>query len=329
MNVEPTVPSAADSAPSRTWRAKVSLAAGIVAGLFVLALYARQQTGVISDWDPTWVATTALLRGESPYAAIQVPPWPNWLLYPLPALLVTVPFTYIPLPLARGIFAAIGTAAFTYVITRRHRWTLYFLISGAMLWSWVVVQWQPLLIAAVLTPSLSWLLAVKPTLGFALWTAWPNRKAVIGGLLFVGISLLVRPGWVQEWLASVARTPHEAHLLRPGGFLLLLGMLRWRRPEGRLLAALCLVPQTTALYETLPLALLCRNRPQAAGFAGLTMLAHLLYLLGPQGPWPVGAEYQWWVLLALVYLPAIVLVLRRPNQDQSDWTWLAPSRGNS
>jgi hypothetical protein len=314
MNVEPTVPT-----PSRTWRAKVSLAAGVVAGVFVLALYARQQPGVISDWDPTWVATKALLRGESPYAAIQVPPWPNWLLYPLPALLVTIPFTYVPLPLARGIFAAVGTAAFTYVVTRRHRWTLYFLISGAMLWSWMVVQWTPLLIAAVLTPSLSWLLPVKPTLGFALWTAWPSRKAVFGGLLFVAISLVVWPGWVQEWLASVAKTPHEPHLLRPGGFLLLLGLLRWRRPEGRLLAALCLMPQTTALYETLPLALLCRNRPQAAGFAGLTMLAHLIYLLGPQGPWPVGAEYQWWVLLALVYLPAIVLVLRRPNEAESEW----------
>jgi hypothetical protein len=297
----------------------VSLAAGIVAGLFVVALYARERTGVISDWDPTWVATTALLRGESPYAAIQVPPWPNWLLYPLPALLVTVPFTYVPLPLARGIFAAIGTAAFTYVVTRRHRWTLYFLLSGAMLWSWVVVQWSPLLIAAVLAPPLSWLLVVKPTLGFALWTAWPNRKAVVGGLLFVGISLLVRPGWIPEWLASVAKTPHEPHLLRPGGFLLLLGLLRWRRPEGRLLAALSLVPQTTALYETLPLALLCRNRPQAAGFASLTMLAHLVYLLGPRGPWPVGAEFQWWVLLVLVYLPAIVLVLRRPNEAQADW----------
>jgi hypothetical protein len=323
MNVEPTVP------PSRAWRAKVSLAAGIVAGLFVVALYARQQVGVISDWDPTWVATTALLRGESPYAAIQVPPWPNWLLYPLPALLVTAPFTYIPLPLARGIFAAVGTAAFTYVITRRHRWTLYFLISGAMLWSWAVVQWAPLMIAAVLTPSLSWLLAVKPTMGFALWTAWPNRVAVLGGLLFVGISLLVWPGWVPEWLASVAKTPHEPHLLRPGGFLLLLGLVRWRRPEGRLLAALSLVPQTTALYETLPLALLCRNRPEAAGFASLTMVAHLLYQLGPQGPWPVGAEYQWWVLLALVYLPAIALVLRRPNEAQSDWTWLAAPRENS
>jgi hypothetical protein len=146
---------------------------------------------------------------------------------------------------------------------------------------------------------------------------------VIGGLLFVGISLLIRPTWIQEWLASVARTPHAPHLLRPGGFLLLLGLLRWRRADGRLLAGLALVPQTTALYETLPIALLCRNRPQAAAFAGLTMLAHLLYLLGPQGPWPVGAEYQWWVMLVLVYLPAIALVLRRPNQADRDWSWAA------
>jgi hypothetical protein len=312
----------ASPAPSRAWRIKVSLAAGAAACLFVLALYSRQQPGVISDWDPTWVGTKALLRGESPYAAIQVPPWPNWLLYPLPALLITAPFTVLPLFLARGLFAAMGAAAFTFVITRRHRWTLYFLISGAMLRSWVDVQWAPLLIAAVLTPALSWILPVKPTVGFALWTAWPTRQAVLGGLLFIGISLLIWPGWIQEWLASVAKTPHEPPLLRPGGFLLLLGLLRWRRPEGRLLASLCLVPQTTALYETLPLALLCRNRPQAAGFASLTMVAHLLYQLGPQGPWPVGAEYQWWVLLTLVYLPAVGLILQRSNETGNDWNWL-------
>ena len=109
---------------------------------------------------------------------------------------------------------------------------------------------------------------------------------------------------------------------------MLLGLLRWRRPEGRLLAALAVIPQTTALYETLPLALLCRNRPQAAGFATLTMAAHLLFLLGPQGPWPVGAEYQWWVLLAVVYGPAIALVLRLPNERSADeWSWLpAPAK---
>ena len=92
---------ATPSDPPRPWRVKVSVGAGVAACLFVLALYARQRPGVISDWDPTWVGTTALLEGENPYAAIRVPPWPNWLLYPLPALLVTAPFTFLPLPLAR------------------------------------------------------------------------------------------------------------------------------------------------------------------------------------------------------------------------------------
>ena len=174
-----------------------------------------------------------------------------------------MPFTYVPLWLARGLMAALGAAAFTYVITRRGKWALYFLLSGAMLWAWVDVQWAPLLMAAALTPAFSFLLAIKPTLGFALWSAYPNRWAVIGGLLFVGISLLVRPGWIPEWLASVSRTPHESNLLRPGGFLMLLGLLRWRRPEGRLLAVLCLVPQTTALYETLAAG--AGGREQAAG----------------------------------------------------------------
>jgi hypothetical protein len=187
-----------------------------------------------------------------------------------------------------------------------------------MLWSWIDVQWAPLLIAAALTPGLSWILAAKPTLGFALWSGWPNRIAVIGGLIFLALSFAAYPGWVPEWLDAVSRTPHKPHLLRPLGFLLLAAALRWRRPEARMLALLSLVPQTTALYETLPLVLVAENKWQAMAFAVLTMVAHLLYFLGPQGPWPVGAEYQWWVLLALVYLPALVIVLRRPNRAEPD-----------
>ncbi|MFL5516060.1 MAG: hypothetical protein ACJ8DJ_07880, partial [Gemmatimonadales bacterium] len=83
----------------------------------------------------------------------------------------------------------------------------------------------------------------------------------------------------------------------------------------RLLALLAIVPQTTAPYETLPLALMAENKAQAAAFAVLTMIAHLLFFLGPQGPWPIGAEYQWWVLFVLVYLPALGLVLSRPNRE--------------
>ena len=151
-------------------------------------------------------------------------------------------------------------------------------------------------------------------MGFALFAAYPRRSTVLWGVAMIALSFAIWPTWAAEWLHSVATdTPHLPHLLRPGGFLLLLGLLRWRRPEGRLLAALCIIPQTTALYETLPVALVVRDRRQAAVYATLTMIAHLLFKLGPQGPWPVGAEYQWWVMLLLVYLPALALVLKRPN----------------
>jgi len=135
-------PAATDpTAPSRAWRLRAAAAVGLVATAFVIVLYARQTRAVVSDWDATWVAARALLRGESPYAAIHVPPWPWHLNYPLPAVLLSLPFAALPLPLARGLFVGVGAAIFTYVATRRHRWPLYFVISGAMLWSWIPVQW--------------------------------------------------------------------------------------------------------------------------------------------------------------------------------------------
>lgn len=302
------------TAPSRAWRLGAAVLVGLVATAFVIALYARQTRAVVSDWDATWFAARALLRGESPYAAIRVPPWPWHLNYPLPAVLLSLPFAMLPLPLARGLFVGVGAAIFTFVLTRRHRWPLYFVISGAMLWSWIPIQWAPLLVAATLSAPLGWMLVAKPTTGFALWAAYPRWTTALGGLAVLGACFLIWPTWVSEWLASVRGTPHRLPLLRPGGFLLLLGLLRWKRPEGRLLASLCIVPQTTGLYEVLPLVLLVEDRVQAAIFAALTMTAHLLYLVGPQGPWPVGADFQWCVMLALIYVPALITVLRRPNR---------------
>jgi hypothetical protein len=305
------------SHPSPQARAAVALVAGILSGIFVVVLYSRQAASVVSDWDATWVGARALLDGKSPYAAVQMPPWPWRINYPIPAILLSTPFALLPLWLARGIFVGVATAVFTFVVTRWAWWPLYIVLSPAMLWSWIAVKWEPLMVAAALTPALGWILTVKPTHGFALWSAYPRREAVIGGAVILAIGFAVYPAWVPEWLGSLSGTPHRPHLIRPFGFLLLLGLLRWRRPEGRLLAVLCLIPQTTALYEVLPLALLARTRPEAALFAALTLTAHLLYMLGPQGPWPVGAEYQWRVMLPLLYLPALVAVLRRPNDHST------------
>jgi hypothetical protein len=220
------------------------------------------------------------------------------------------------LAIARALFVGSITAAFAFVVTRRKWWGLYFVLSGATLASWVPVAWSPLLVTAAVVPWLGWLLVAKPTMGFALWAARPTWIGAIGGAALVLATVALQPHWIQEWLRSVTGNPHRPLLLRPGGFLLLLGLLRWRRADGRLLAALCVVPQTTSLYETLPLALVVENRLQAVGFALLTMAANALHFAGPQGPWPVGAEYQWVVNAILIYCPALLLVLSRPNARQ-------------
>lgn len=295
-------------------RLTISLVTGLVSAIYVILLYSHQPPGVISDWDATWTGARALLHGENPYTSIPNPPWPWGLNYPLPAVLLSAPFALLPLVVARALFVGVGTALFTFAILRKGLWRLYLLVSGAMYWSWIPVQWAPLLIGAALTPGLGWILAAKPTMGFALWVAYPDWWTVLGGLGLLAISFVLQPDWVHHWMAAVSHLHHTPNLLRPGGVLLLLALLRWRRPEGRLLAALCLIPQTTALYEVLPLGLVAQNRIQAAGFAVLTVLAHLLYLAGPQGPWPVGAEYQWWVMLLLIYLPALAVILRMPDR---------------
>jgi hypothetical protein len=61
------------------------------------------------------------------------------------------------------------------------------------------------------------------------------------------------PYSIRDWLDALAgATLSVPPITRPGDFLLLLGLLRWRTLEGRLFAALALVPQTTVIYEALP-----------------------------------------------------------------------------
>jgi hypothetical protein len=102
---------------------------------------------------------------------------------------------------------------------------------------------------------------------------------------------------------------------------MLLGLLRWKRPEARLLVAMSCVPQTAYLYEALPLFLIPRRYEE--GFVlSLASYAVLLAVKVYEPAWagldPV-AQYmaerqtmgQWmvWVL----YLPCLAMVLRRPN----------------
>jgi hypothetical protein len=182
-------------------------------------------------------------------------------------------------------------------------------------------QWSPLLTAGAALPWLSALWITKPSIGLALMIGYPTRECIYGGVVLLALSFLFLPTWVGDWMASLGQPQYVPPLLRPGGFLLLLALLRWRRPEGRLLAALTVIPHVTTLYETVPLFLIPATRLQGYILLALTFVAAAVEAwVVPTGTLVQQVTGRWPVLLVLVYLPALVMLLRLPNEGEApEW----------
>jgi hypothetical protein len=298
-------------------RAIVALALGCVAAAVV---YAGHQPPIPkSDWDETWAAGRALLDGVDPYTALaaghQSGQFSYPFVYPAPAVLVAAPFALLPLQSALWVWAGLGTAALTWTLLARGWWGLLGLGSAFYLHALISLQWSPLLTAAVAVPALGFLWAAKPTIGAALFAGWPSRAAIIGALTVLGLSLIVIPGWIPRFLAASLAMPHTTPpVARPGGFLLLLSFLRWRRPEARMLGVLALVPQTILLYEMVPLLLIPRTWREMLALVGLSLSAAMFaFQTDPSHHLSAAITTLWPVFLGLIYLPCLFLVLRREN----------------
>jgi hypothetical protein len=294
------------------------VAALVGATAFIIVwLVSLGESNAVSDWDQCWLGARALLGGHSPYAAVNADSSPWGLNYPLPAVLVSLPFAFFPLPLARGFFVGVGSGLLAYALSTRWLGLLPF-VSGAYIWALLVVQWTPLLIAGALISWLSAVWIVKPTTGLALGVGWPTRQAIIGAFVLLGASFIVDPGWVSEWRAAVGALYHVPPILRPFGWVLLLALLRWRDPRGRFLAALALMPQAAMPYDSLPLLLIPRSFVERAVFVVGTQLLALYGLTraSPATPDSFASEL-WPATLALCYLPALLMVLRRPEPAPS------------
>ena len=132
-------------------------------------------------------------------------------------------------------------------------------------------------------------------------------------------SLVVMPSWPLAWYEAITgpfrnTAPHPSPVTQFGGagVLLLLALLRWRRPEARLLAMLACVPQLPFWADQLPLATVAESRREViwsvlAGHIGF--LAWFVFAKKVEMYVPVMAPYA----LAATYLPALFMVLRRPN----------------
>ena len=286
-----------------------------MAGLYVLRLrYAHPEQ--LSDVHQLLIAARAWLNGSNPYEAVRTSTqWPFPLLYPFPAVIVIGPLAGLPAWAADALFTAAGTAVLAWALTRERLISpaALALVSAPFLHSVVLSQWSPALTGAALLPWLGFVLVCKPNVGLALFAAYPSVAGAISAAALVALSLVVMPRWPLDWRAAAANAPNSISLLTlPGGPLLLLALLRWRRPEARLLAVLGAVPQTTLAYAALPLFLIPKTWAEAwmvwAGTA-VALIGH--GLTGPydsQMAW-VRAGGMW--LLYCAFLPCVAMVLRR------------------
>jgi hypothetical protein len=311
---EPATLGQAPPSPSRRQRAIAALVLGLVAGGYVAFQFHRFPPGTEADFNLWWDGARALLAGQEPYAATPRTRLGYPLFYPLPALLVLTPLALLPLAVARSVFFGLGTALFAYALSSRGWWALLAIISAPMLNASQSQQWAPLLVGAIMLPALSWLVSVKPSLGLALLAGWGTRRSFLGIAALWGLSLLIDPGWVPHWLAAAREAPHRPLLWVPAGTCLLVALLRWRRPEARMLALLACVPSTGFPYEWIPLFLIPQSLRQMALLVGLADLAFLpMLMVTPGTPYDHISLTMTLVGLLTVYIPALILVLQRPN----------------
>jgi hypothetical protein len=299
---------------------------GIAFGLYADSFWEYRQSHPSDFWQP-WAAARILAQGQNPYEQIgpgrtYVHHWP--LVYPATAAVASMPFAWASARVADALFVGVGAAVLAWVLTRRTfaNPQLWVFASYATVVSAQTVQWSPLLTAAALTPWLGFLFAAKPTIGLAMIVAYPSRAAIYGAAAFGALTVAIWPYWVPAWLGNLSSITHmTAPVARLGGPLILLALLKWRRADARLLAALACVPQTPVLYEAVPLFLLVRN------FREATLLVVLTGLLGAIVNTSVTTtDYNAWMaangqlMVWLLYLPCTALVLFRPNEGLTfDW----------
>lgn len=331
MSVQPT-----SRAPDTSIRLPLAI---LVAALAVLYVHfvASRQPHFQSDFDQIWYGARALRLGQDPYSVIgpgrEWGDWPWPLYYPLPALLPALPLSYLDVITARAIFASVSAGCFTFLVSRNGYSHLAALLSASLLFAVSFVQFAPLLACAAMSPAFGWVVSCKPNMGLAvLSTARSNKWLAVSVALSVALvlgSFALQPTWPMRWLEAIRGGEHfTPYALRPGGALLLLALLRWRRPEARWLAALSVMPGTPGVQE----ALILFTVPQS--FRSILLLAigtHFAnFWVRPLDQFSTWMDYVntgAMALLAFVYLPSLIAILRRPNEGEApEWLEVAMLR---
>jgi len=317
--------------PTRRQRILVALCVAAVA-MAGLAWQAHLRGHGRTDFGMIWFGARAMLAGANPYELVGpgLPfDWVYPLLYPGTALVAGIPFAWLSERDASVAFVGVSSFLFSYGITRRSWHLLPLFASEAFRQSVMAAQWSLIFTAALFLPWLAGLVAVKPQAGIpivASTSAQGLRAAAIGGLALLLISLALMPSWPMDWLTLIrGPTDHmRPRVLATGGILVLLLLARWRRPEAWLIIALACLPQTLASYNLLILLTVASTFKQAGALVLISTAG------GYADPYLMHAEHTAEELhrflanveVATAYLPATLIVMRRPNSGDGP-AWLA------
>lgn len=312
-------------ASPRATRGLLLYAVGLFSVLFVLAIE-QIYRGFRPDIALWWVGARALVTGHNPYDLVGpglTYDWPFRELYPATSFLIALPIAWLPLSWVWTAFVGAGAVLLAWTLSRNQPGALspklLVFLSYAFLSACIHGQWSLLLTSAAVTPSLGFLLAAKPNLGAALFLAYPSRRAAAGIAAIGLLSVVVAPWWPLAWLRVLSDTGHMVPMVaRPWGFLLLLAALRWRRQDARLLLALSVVPMTPVAYESVPLFLIVERWWEGGLLVALTWATAALGAstanTGDIVWFDANARHFLWLL----YLPCMVIILRRGNVAEAD-----------
>ncbi len=325
--------SPAEATVSLRSRAIAAFAIGLAAG-GLCALKAATNV-VTMDFAFFWRAARLFANGTNPYPlrpddAI----WtlPDAFFYPGPTLVVAWPLHFFTMPVAAGIFFGGGSAWLAWRLSRDGLWRLWLLGGPAFIMAAILGQWSHLIVVGALIPGAAFLLACKPNIGLASFAYRPTLVGALSVAAIALVSFVLLPTWPLEWLENVRivadhpTAEHPSPIMKPLGWVLILALTRWRQPEARLLFAMACVPQLLYFADQLPLGLVAKKRGEAIalGWCGLVAAVAWFVVLRDGAP-HVGPAAPY-VMLGL-YLPALVVVLRRPNEGPvPEWLDAAVAR---
>ena len=308
--------------PTRRQRVVV---AGVIAALSALMHLRRAiDNSGWSDFAPLWQAARLMLEGRNPYELIGpgnvvVSAYPMY--YPATAFVAAAPFAWIPsMQAASTAFVFVSALLLAYGATADGWHRLPMFPSIAYFHSVFLGQWSILFTAALYLPVVAAIAVVKPQSAVpVVGSATDSRTykaALIGGAAIVVVSLVLMPSWPVDWWQKVqGSSDFVPAIVRFGGPIVLLNLLKWRRPEAWLVLLAACVPQTWPPYNGLILMAVAMTYREACVLSLVSSVAWLTFAWFAPELTKAEQQSQMSIVLNLSgYIPATLMILRRPNE---------------